>query len=511
MHARQVPYCAIAAFALVLPLTALSVGALGKEAKEAKKGEPTPWTEPVPRAECGPNDHVESGLQGQTTLAERLSGDSMRAYTCNLELVGQFQGEGSKYMMDWFGDCAYYGTTIDPEQQHPGVVVVDASDPEHPVATAYLDTPAMLDPHESLKVNQERKLLAGVQNNGPGFAIYDLSADCRHPVLKASIPIRIMDAVVEPLEEEHDAAGHAGNFTPDGLTYYGTDISARASIYAIDVTDPANPTYLGAFSHNSHDTYFSEDGTTAYLTPLGNTLRFTGPNGLVILDVSDIQFRRPNPQTRVISTLYWEDGSTAQQALPVTYRGRPHLIHTDEGGSGQRFSPRPADVAAACARGLPPHGFARIIDISDETNPRIVSKLMLEVSDPANCPSVLTDPPANNYSSHYCNVDKADNPKMVACTWRDGGLRVFDIRDPFRPREVAYYKPPARRTAFLPGSNLYSPGADRTVDHTPTQVRWRKHKGETHLWFASQDNGFQIVRFTKPMHELLGREKETEP
>src|SRR3982751_5500567 len=43
---------------------------------------------PVPKAECGPSDRTESGLQGQTTSLERSSGDSQRGYNCNLELVG---------------------------------------------------------------------------------------------------------------------------------------------------------------------------------------------------------------------------------------------------------------------------------------------------------------------------------------------------------------------------------------------------------------------------------------
>jgi hypothetical protein len=189
----------------------------------------------------------------------------------------------------------------------------------------------------------------------------------------------------------------------------------------------------------------------------------------------------------------------------VTIKGRPHLIFGDEaagpsGAEGGRLT--------ACAVGLPPSGFARIIDISDETNPRLVSKLMLEAHDPANCPELLTTPGTNrqsDYSAHYCTADKAANPKLLACSYFAAGLRVFDIRDPYRPREVAYYKPPARRTAFLPGSSIWSPaGPDRTVDFTPSDIRWRKHKGETHLWFASSDNGFQIVRFTKSRHELLG-------
>src|SRR5436190_19146599 len=50
---------------------------------------------PVPKAQCGPSDHTESGLQGQTTSQERASGDSERGYSCNLELVGQFRGQGA--------------------------------------------------------------------------------------------------------------------------------------------------------------------------------------------------------------------------------------------------------------------------------------------------------------------------------------------------------------------------------------------------------------------------------
>ena len=43
----------------------------------------------VLKAHCGPADHTESGLQGETTQQERFSGDSETAYNCNLELVGE--------------------------------------------------------------------------------------------------------------------------------------------------------------------------------------------------------------------------------------------------------------------------------------------------------------------------------------------------------------------------------------------------------------------------------------
>src|SRR5690349_24946938 len=165
---------------------------------------------PVPKAQCGRSDRTESGLQGQTTSQERASGDSEKGYNCNLELVGQFKGEGA-FSQDgpaYLGRCAYMATENNPQQQHPGVVVIDVSDPRNPQPTAYLnDTPAGLNPHENLKVNQKRGLLALAQSNGPNFAVYDLNADCAHPILASSITVP-------------NGLGHMGNWAEDGNTYY---------------------------------------------------------------------------------------------------------------------------------------------------------------------------------------------------------------------------------------------------------------------------------------------------
>jgi hypothetical protein len=147
---------------------------------------------PVPRAECGPSDRVESGLQGQTTSKERASGGSELGYNCNLALVGRFRGEGafSQDGPSYFDHFVYMATENNPLQAHPGIVVIDVSDPANPQATAYLtDTPAALSPHENNKVNEARGLLGLVQDNGPNFAVYDLNGDCAHPRLASSITV----------------------------------------------------------------------------------------------------------------------------------------------------------------------------------------------------------------------------------------------------------------------------------------------------------------------------------
>src|SRR5947208_6874648 len=152
----------------------------------------------VPKAICGPGDHTESGFQGETTVQERFSGDSERAYNCNLELVGQepqgeFQGAFSQDGPAYDGDCAYYGTDrVTSLQRHLGVTVIDASDPQHPRVSAYLnDTAAARAPHETVHTNERRHLLAVGQNNVPGFAVYDTSA-CRHPYLLSDIQLPVI-------------------------------------------------------------------------------------------------------------------------------------------------------------------------------------------------------------------------------------------------------------------------------------------------------------------------------
>ena len=68
----------------------------------------------------------------------------------------------------------------------------------------------------------------------------------------------------------------------------------------------------------------------------------------------------------------------------------------------------------------------------------------------------------------------------MACSFIISGLRVFDIRDPYHPREIAYFNAPVNNS----GGN-YAMSA-------PTFV---PERGE--IWFTDQDRGFYVVRFAK--------------
>jgi MYXO-CTERM domain-containing protein len=466
----------------------------------------------MPTATCRSTDKPEGALSGFTTQAEVTSGANLVGFNCNVDLVGKVQGEGASWQTTSWKTCAYYDQANNPTGLvSPGTVVVDVSDPKNPVITDHLTSPSMLDPWESLKVNPARQLLAGDQQPSTGFAIYDISGDCRHPVLKSSINIP-------------GSAGHAGQWAPDGKTYYITTIIAVPSLVAVDTTDVTNPKPILQWSPPAasgingdpiyHDLEFSKDGNTAYQAVIGGFGAYAANlNGLVILDVSDIQQRRPNPTIRILGSVSWDDGSiVAQNALPVTIAGKPYILFTDELGAGGFGA---AAGAAACAAGKSNAGFPRLIDVSDPTHPTVVSKLQMGVADPANCTTVqngipitgtngtFAGAPLFGYSCHYCNVDDADNAKIAACSCFSAGLRIFDISDPLNPKEKGYYKPPAQGTKVLPGSQYYllgGAGFSHPTDWSPSKASFPKDRGETSgdIWTTFQDNGFAVLHVYEP-------------
>src|SRR6185295_6967395 len=188
--------------------------------------------------------------------------------------------------------------------------------------------------------------------------------------------------------------GHEGNWAPDGLTYYGRG----RNYYAVDTTDTTKPKVISVWTNpiggGYHGLAVSDDGTRGYFISTGTASvpALTDPtipalNGLLIFDLTDIQNRRGvNAQPPLVSSITWKDGSAAQHSINVKIGKKPYIIFVDEGGTNGPTSA--AQLVNACAAGMIPFPLARFIDISDERNPKVVSKVMLETHDPANCDKV---------------------------------------------------------------------------------------------------------------------------
>ena len=420
-----------------------------------------------PRAQCGPGDRREPGIQGRVPFGRSGSG-----FTCNTRLLAQ-QGKSGGFKVERFVDragreCAYYDTTllfpinaVNLSDQPTGVTVLDMSNPAKPVRTASLATPAMQTPHESLVLNRQRGLLVAVMGNAafyPGVVdVYDLNDDCRHPELQSSLPVGLL--------------GHESGFAPDGRTFYATSLDT-GQVTAVDLTNPKLPVPLWVGQYDSHGLTISNDGNRAYMA---------GLNGLIIVDVSEIQARKPNPQERVLSRLRWSTMTIPQVAHPVTIGGKPFLVEIDE------FSTDGGGVVPAVNGSRV--GAGRIIDIQDERNPRVVSDFRLAVNQPENRAQIEDDAgassPAQGYASHYCNVPQRKEPGIVACSFIASGLRVFDIRDPYKPKELAYFVAPEG-----PSSTGGSPS--NYAMSSPSFVPKRRE-----IWYSDGNTGFYAVRVAK--------------
>lgn len=438
-----------------------------------------PYDGAAARATCGPGSLPEPALQGQVPKADRDSGRSRRGYRCNLTLVGQYQGEGASWVSPSTATCAYLPQAFPASLAGgaPGVRVVDASDPRHPRLATTLRSPAMLsNPWESLKVNEKRGLLAGTSvgllEGAAFFDVYSVRPSCASPRLLSSVSMTSLGLPANLL-------GHEGGFSPDGRTYWASS-GAPGVLTAIDVSDPTAPHVVATryVAPVTHGLSLSPDGRTLYLSTIE-------PNGLTVLDVSEVQDRRTLPQVRVLGTLAWSDGSNAQHTVPVSRDGRPYLFAVDEMGAGA----------------------VRVLDVSDRAHPRLVSHVKLEIHLPQHAAERAADVAGTGmfgYEAHYCEVDRRVDPRLLACGFFESGVRVFDVHDLARPREVAYYNPPAQtgQEQRLRGSEHAWGPAARGGGTVTLNTDWcsspPRFVGADQLWVTCQDNGFMVLRLTIP-------------
>lgn len=419
------------------------------------------------RVACGNGSHPLHGVDGRVTAAA-LAHAPHHGYTCNLSFVSH-QGRSGGFKVFRYVDphghvCAFYDTALlfptnafQTGGPSLGVAVLDMSHPAHPVQTATLKTFPMLTPHESLNLNPRRGLLAAVSGNPstePGFvSVYDVAKDCRHPVLDSSEPVALL--------------GHESGFSPDGKTFYAA-ATAYKSITAIDLTNPKKPRPIWQGVEYSHGMTIGDTGNRAYVADPINA-------NLLILDISQIQARKPHPKAREISRLTWKSTTIPQNAMPVKIHGRPYLLEFDEYAFRFR-NPAPPDTVGA----------GRLIDISNERHPHVVSNLRLQVDQPAQHHAADHDPgqldPAQGYAAHYCGVPREVDPEIVACSFISSGLRVFDIRDPLHPREIAYYVAPPHKEIENGGDGSNFAMSRPAFDPARRQI-----------WYTDGTSGFYVL------------------
>jgi hypothetical protein len=432
---------------------------------------------PTPAIGCDKGSLPEK-TQGRAPLSDVASGRYAKGYRCNAIQVSHYGGTGGyrveRYVDKAGHECAYYDTSLlhpayladqfadaPNVATGPGTWVLDMRNPAKPIHTDTLRSLAFQSPHESVRLNQKRGLIVAVLSNPavhPGFVdVYDVSKDCRHPTLVSSTPLGVL--------------GHEGGFSPDGNTYYTASLYGH-TLAAVDLTNPAVPSLLWlTYAYQPHGVSISEDGNTMYMaeSPYSEGFR-----GLTILDVSQVQKRVLNPTVPIISRLTWPGVSTPQNATPFTSKGRKYLMEIDEFGGGAKI------------------GAGRIIDINNVKKPFVVSNLRLAVNQTkAQNASLEADPgndqPFQGYQGHYCSLPSRIDPQIIACSFIMSGLRVFDIANVSKPKEIAYFNKP-----IVPNTTRSSP--TRAGAFAMSAPAYDQASGD--IWYSDGSSGFYVVRLT---------------
>ncbi|HZO01633.1 MAG TPA: post-COAP-1 domain-containing protein [Burkholderiales bacterium] len=480
----------------------------------------------------GPDDKPETTLQGGLTVQKRdNTPGGFQGEWCGMRQVGHepLGLRGSFGDIQLIGLCAY-ASMRDPSNlalPTTGTSVIDMRVPSAPVWTQTLRTPAMQRAYSALEI-QKTTMVAAFKDFGPDnsannqtdnwFDIYDVSGDCLNP---------------RHLATTSTASGnHDGWLTPDTNFYYGIPFGgqtiqqnpARIDVHVLDMTDKAKPVQLLNWNRlqlppevqartlatrNFHDVSTNDDGTRLYLALYGGNNALGGnpadgsgrcANGLLILDSSDVALRRPNPQLRYISFLSWcpeqqsagnfvdpdyGDGSTAASHATeyvIHENGRPYILSTDESGAGLdgEWNMHPRQRT-----------FSRLIDISDDANPRVVSTFKPDVNDPDNAIQVATEQ-INGGMLHYIGFDDRHKMRLVFYAGANQGIRVVDFRVPESPKEIAYYKAPPVATTRTGENDFTRPDPRYDQDNCLVYTGWNQ-------------GGLRILELTNPEYNACMR------
>jgi hypothetical protein len=463
------------ASATILPLTGMVGAAVTPVVAQAA---PVGGVSP---AVCAAGDNREPGIQGDVS-----AGLKEYSYNCGVRLVGQLPIGGG---VQGVGTCAYVRT-------RDGLVhVVDTKDPAHPVEVR---TVPVLYGSETFRVvvAKDRSIMVS------GSSVYDIR-DCLNPVLKGEIKWPPLAIGLGKPQGGGGGAGflphdlrinHTATKIYASMGLWEVDISNLEDPESWKVTDfrcdvatqipgPWQELHRGARKAGIDlcKDLGSPTGANWRLAASGNQIAVMWPLLSHGPDVSGDDKYVYVADTAPAMLAKLSDDKTYLHVIDVTQRpvkvvgrtngpghgldwfrvgGRQYVMHSNELGTAglgsvgaalTRSAPGapppitagamsgPSDTCAPYPR-IDKLGWAFDAVISDVTNPaqpRNLSHARIAINDPENCAARKAsgrDPVVG-----YHLIDDAWNAHFAMINFGTAGLRFFDIRNPAKPVEVAYF------------------------------------------------------------------------
>ena len=374
------------------------------------------------------------------------------------ELVGHspLHARGMNAALAVHDGYAYVGSRTDGQPQHrtPGILVADVHNPSDPKVVHEIGRPDAAQLGETsreLRIWPQQDLLmvlnfgcssaihacVGGEAVEPRVTFFDISGE------NAATPELV--STYRPSQEPHEFFLWVDPARPRerALLFQSTPTDSRTepSMIVTDISDARDGDFTeipwtarfaaGTFPNGEeedrrlHSMGVSTDGRRTYLAFLGS--------GFLVLDTSEVAAGRRDPEITLVTPpenrLSWSNPGTHSA---VKIPGKDMALTTDEvyGDSLDALGPH------GC-----PWGWARTIDMSDETTPRLTAEYRVEQNHPEYCESDEGSDPANTLFTSYSSHNPTLTPNLAFVSWHSAGLEAIDISDPARPTRAGKFKP----------------------------------------------------------------------
>jgi hypothetical protein len=397
-------------------------------------------------AACAPGDpNPEPGLQ------DAVPPGASPTWDCGVQPIGFLPGANGA--MAVAAHCAYTGGAL-PDGS--GVRVIDVSKPTRPRLVKVLPTSsrellaARVTPQRAVLVTRRRDTEAQegqVLGRDMLIDVWNIKA-CTDPKLVGTLRFPTANPTTGDFSGPLDVQGPAHNLglNPSATKVYGTlplqegDITDLAhperwtvKDFNCEITNQYFPAYQvvpggevcestenvlpGQTPQYSHEPTFSPDGSRLYV---GSQHPYPTTNDMYILDMTAAV-------PRLVSVTKEAPGHGIDV---VSVKRRRYLLHSNE-VSAVGCIP---DEARPRYFGFGDRAF--LLDITDETAPKRVAELVLAESRFTNCGR---DGGTGGASVAYHAVDDPLDSTYAVIGFGPAGFRFFDLREPERPVEVAYF------------------------------------------------------------------------
>jgi len=336
----------------------------------------------------------------------------------NLRVVGHIDFDGT-------GDCMHVNIkdgVAFVAHQNGGTSIVDVRDPSDPRRVGYLPVPPNTHSHkvqivgDVLLVNRERRYDEITPEPWlAGLSVFDIH---------------------DPFRPREIAYWPCGGRGVHRMTYWeepyvyvtaGSPDFTGQFLAILDLSNPASPREVGRWwlpgmKNGEEDRRSWSQWNAVQLhhgLPRGDRL-YCGwwDAGLVILDISN----KAAPQLISHVELDKVDGPSVCTHTACPLPGRDVLVVTDE-----------------CVEEPPRIEYqVRLIDIADEKNPKVVSRLPVPAGD-----FLTRGGRFGPHNVHEYRPGSYQDGNRVFLAYFNAGVRIYDVRDPADPKEIAYCIPKA--------------------------------------------------------------------